>query len=131
MDEGAIVMLAAVLGGLIFGGMWRAGSLVSEGKGWSTIRRDVAISLLIGGANAILTLAVINLLGLGVLLGMATAVVIGATGLRALPEIKAAFLGYARRKIIGDDIALIQPKDPELDQQIRDLRQRQRQDPPL
>lgn len=131
LNQDALVMVLAVIGGLIFGGMWRAGSLASEGKNWSVIGRDAFISLLIGGANAILTLAVIKVLDLGVLLGMAAAAVIGATGVRALPEIRSALIGYAGRKVLGNDIALIMPKDPLLDEKARELRSRLDRDPPL
>lgn len=130
LNTDAVVMVAAVSGGLLFGGLWRAGSLASEGKAWVAIRRDAGISVLVAGANVVLTLAIIRVFDLGVLLGMAVAVVVGATGVRALPEIKAAFLGWARRKIIGDDIALVNPRNPDLDAKLRELGRPPR-DPPL
>lgn len=119
-----VAQVAAVLAGLTMGAMWRAGSLRSEGALWLAVRSDLAISGLIGGANAVLALALADWLNLSVLLTMALAVVVGATGLRALPEIKDALATVLRRKLLGDDVALIQPRNEEIADQVRRLREK-------
>lgn len=114
--------VAAVAVGLFFGAMWRAGSLHSEGKTWKAVRTDLVVSILIGGANAVLALALVDILGVGPLLAMAIGTVIGATGLRAMPEAKAALVGWATRRILGDNVALVQPPDPAIEEKIEALK---------
>jgi hypothetical protein len=118
--------IGAVIGGLILGAMWRAGSLRGDGKSWAMVRSDLGVSGLIGGANAVLTLALVQAFQMNVMFAMAIAVIVGATGLRALPEIKAGLIGYARRKLIGNDIAVVHPNDPDLDELVRKMRAKDR-----
>ena len=117
-----LVTVGAVVVGLVFGAMWRTGSFLSEGKTWKAIRADLLVSVLIGGANAILALALVDWLNVGLLFTMALGAVIGATGLRALPEARDALLGAARRKLLGDNVALIEPRDEQLDDQMDRLK---------
>lgn len=122
LNSDVLVTVGAVVIGLFFGAMWRTGSFLADGKAWIEIRSDLLISLLIGGANAVLTLALVEWLDLGLLFTMALGAVIGATGLRALPEIRDALMGAARRKLLADNVALIQPPDPDMDNKIEALR---------
>lgn len=117
-----IIKVAAVGGGLALGAMWRAGSMRAEGAAWGAVRSDLAISALIGGANAVLALALIQWSGMGVTAAMAIGVLVGATGLRALPEIKNLLYSAARHKLLGDNVALIQPNDPALNARVDELR---------
>lgn len=121
-ENDALVTVGAVIVGLVFGAMWRTGSFLNEGKAWTEIRSDLLVSLLIGGANAILTLALVDWLELGMLFTMATGAVVGATGLRALPEIRDAFIGAARRRLLEQNVALIEPEDADIDRKIERLR---------
>lgn len=113
--------VGAVIVGLIFGATWRTGSFLSDGKSWKEIRADLLISVLIGGANALLALALADWLDLSLLFTMALGAVIGATGLRALPELRDALLVAAKRKLLGDNAALIEPKDDAMDERIKHL----------
>lgn len=122
LHSDTLITIGAVVLGLVFGALWRTGSLISEGKTWGEIRIDWFVSLMIGGANAILTLALVDWLNLGLLFTMALGVVIGATGLRALPEIKDALMAAARRKLLSEGVAMVQPVDPALDEQVAALR---------
>lgn len=107
-----VVMVASIVSGLLLGAMWRAGSLRGEGQEWGPVRHDLMISALIGGANSVLAIALAEWLQLGVMSSMAVGVVIGATGLRALPEIRDAFIGMAKRKLLeNDNVVLIEPKE--------------------
>lgn len=111
--------VAAVSGGILLGMLWRAGSLVGEGRSWAAVRGDLIVSALIGGANAVLALTIVQVFDAPVMVAMTVGVIIGATGLRALPEIKAALMSAARRKLLGDNAILIQPANPEIDR-LRD-----------
>lgn len=122
ITEETVVRVAAVCIGLLFGAMWRAASLHSEGKTWREVRRDLVISALIGGANAVLALALVDWFDLGVLFAMAVGVVIGGTGLRALPEIRDALVGMLRRRLLGEDVALIQPRDDDMRNTVKQIR---------
>lgn len=123
LHDPMLVKAGAVLLGLAFGAMWRAGSLASEGKAWPKIRSDLGISALIGGANAVLTLSLVDLLKIGPLLAMGLGVIIGATGLRALPEIRDAVAAGLRRRLIGDDVIAINPRNDSLNELARQLDQ--------
>ena len=108
-----LIQIASVAGGLAFGAMWRAGSMRGDGKSWTAVRADLGISALIGGANAVLALALVELLHIGIASSMAVGVIVGATGLRALPEIKEMFVTVMKRKLLGgDDVVLINPPKP-------------------
>lgn len=117
-----LVTVGAVVIGLVFGAMWRTGSFLNEGKSWAEIRADLLVSLLIGGANALLTLALVDWLNLGLLFTMALGAIIGATGLRALPEIRDALIGAARRRLLADGVAMIQPQDADMSEKIERLK---------
>lgn len=119
-----LVTVGAVVTGLFFGAMWRTGSFITEGKTWREIRADWIVSVSIGGANTILTLALVDWLNVGMLFTMALGAIVGATGLRALPEIRDALMHAARRKLLGDNVALIEPKDDEMADQVERLKQR-------
>lgn len=114
--------VGAVVGGILLGMLWRAGSLRGEGRSWATVRGDLTVSALIGGANAVLALSIVQLFDLPVMFALGAGVLVGATGLRALPEIKAALMNAARRKLLGDDVGLIQPNNPAIDEAMRQLR---------
>lgn len=120
-NSDALITIGAVVLGLFFGAMWRTGSFISEGKSWPEIRSDWFISITIGGANAVLTLALVEWLSFGLMFTMAMGVVIGATGLRALPEIRAAFMEAARRRLLSDGVVVVQPKNKDLDETVRKL----------
>lgn len=119
-----LVKVGAVVGGILLGMLWRAGSLRGEGRSWASVRNDLGVSALIGGANAVLAMAIVQAFDTSVIFAMAAGVVIGATGVRALPEIKAAIVNAARRKLIGDDAVLIQPKNPAIDALVERLQAR-------
>lgn len=105
--------IAAVCSGIVLGAMWRAANLRSEGKTWSVVRSDLTISVLVGGANAVLALALVEWLDVGRIMAMGIGVMIGATGLRAVPEARDVLISALRRKLIGDDIVVLTPKDQE------------------
>lgn len=94
--------VVAVMGGLALGAMWRAGSLKSEGKDWAAVRSDMAVSVLIGGANAVVTLALVDYFGAGILFAMAIGVAVGATGVRVVPELRDAVWGLVKRRALAD-----------------------------
>lgn len=120
-DGHTILKTTAVLAGIGFGAMWRAGMLRSEGKSWVHVRSDLAVSGLIGGGNAILCLAIVELFGMGALLAMGVGVIVGATGLRALPAIRSTLINALQRWALGNNIALIQPDDPVLPVLVKKL----------
>ncbi len=130
MDGHFFLKTIAVLFGIGFGAMWRAGLLRSEGKPWVAVRGDLTISALIGGGNAVLSLGIVEIFGFGALLAMGTGVLFGATGLRALPTIKNAAIGMLQRWALGENVALISPKDPALDKLARDVDSLPPTDPP-
>ncbi len=122
INSDTLVTVGAVVVGLVFGAMWRTGSFLSEGREWREIRSDLLVSVLIGGANALLTLALVDMLNVGIMFTMALGAVIGATGLRALPEVKDALLNALRRKLLGEDVALINPRDGDMREKVDALR---------
>jgi len=122
VNSDTLVTVGAGVLGLFFGAMWRTGSFISEGKTWPEIRSDWFISITIGGANAVLTLALVEWLSFGLMFTMAMGVVIGATGLRALPELRAALMEAAKRRLLSDGVAMIQPKDSDINAKVKRLR---------
>lgn len=124
ISEDWIIRTSAVLVGLIFGAMWRAGSLKSEGKAWTTIKTDLLISVLIGGANAVLALALIDWLAVGPLFSMVVGVIVGATGLQTLPTVRDAVVEAARRRLLEQGIAMITPHDHKIEELLEELAQR-------
>ncbi len=91
----------AVTLGLVAGAMWRAGNLKSEGRDAASIRADLIVSALIGLANAVLALAIVDWMGVGILLAMVVGVLVGATGVRAIPEVRDLLVETLKRKL-GD-----------------------------
>ena len=122
-NNDAVVTVGAVIIGLVFGAMWRTGSFLSEGRAWREIRADLLISLLIGGANAILTLALVDWLDLDMLFTMALGAVVGATGLRALPEVRDSLIGAARRRLLSEGVVVVNPPDADMDEKLDRLRE--------
>lgn len=122
----ALIQAAAVVGGLALGAMWRAGSLRSEGRSWDTVRGDLAISAMIGGANAVLTLVLAQWMNAGVMVAMLLGVLVGATGIRAVPVARDALLDVLRRKLLADDKvreidpAVLPPKIEELARRLNE-----------
>lgn len=126
LHSDTIITVGAVVIGLFFGALWRTGSLLSERRPFKDIRTDWFISITIGGANAILTLALVEWLELNPLLTMGMGAVIGATGLRALPEIKDALMNMAARRLIGDNVTVMRTPlvpDDALREEMRDAGQ--------
>lgn len=122
VGEETIIRIIAVVTGLVFGAMWRAADLHHEGKSWREVRSDLAISAMIGGANAVLALALVDRADLSVLSAMAVGVIIGATGLRAVPKIRDVLFDIMRRRLLGDDVALIQPRDDAMRETLDQIR---------
>lgn len=85
--------------GLMLGWMARAGRMVGDNKPWSDIRRDLIVSLLIGGANGLLAGLVIWWLNLSYLPGLAVAFVCAFGGVQSLDQAAK----WARRQIINDE----------------------------
>lgn len=128
-DGDTFAKLLAVVAGLAFGAMWRVGSLRSERKEWVDVRADVFISTMIGGANAVMALAIVQYFGFNTLFSMAIGVVVGATGLRALPEIRAAIVGIVRKKLLEDTMLVVPPRpQPALDDLARQADEALRRD---
>lgn len=80
--------ILAVVIGLVLGAVWRAGSLKSEGKNWDSVWADLTISALIGGANAVMAMIIVDHFGASILISMGIGVLVGATGVRAIQEAK-------------------------------------------
>lgn len=70
--------------GLVLGWSARAGKLLGENKPWAAIRRDLLVSVLIGGANALLAAVVIAQFHLAFLPGVAVAFVCAFGGVQTL-----------------------------------------------
>lgn len=85
--------------GLMLGWMARAGRMVGDHKPWTEIRRDLLVSLLIGGANGLLAGLVIWWLKLSYLPGLAVAFVCAFGGVQSLDQAAK----WARRQIINDE----------------------------
>lgn len=85
--------------GLILGWMARAGRMVGDNKSWPEIRRDLVVSLLIGGANGLLAGLVIWWLKLSYLPGLAVAFMCAFGGVQSLDQA----VKWARRQIINDE----------------------------
>lgn len=102
LNDAMLVQTLSVCVGLSLGAAWRAGSLLNEGKTWKDVWRDLLVSIFIGGANAVLTIALADLVNIGPLLAMALGVLVGATGLRAVPEVKAVVVDLLKRRLTGD-----------------------------
>lgn len=96
------VTLAAIGVGLIAGAMWRAANLrESRNANWTTVQGDLLNSALAGLANAIAALFVTHWLGGGVLVALGVAMLIAATGVRALLWAQRSLDSYLRSKFGG------------------------------
>ena len=85
--------------GLILGWMARAGRMVGDNKSWPEIRRDLLVSLLIGGANGLLAGLIIWWLKLSYLPGLAVAFMCAFGGVQSL---ETAFK-WAMRQFVSDE----------------------------
>jgi hypothetical protein len=70
--------------GLIVGMLARAGRMVGENRASDEIWRDLVVSLLIGGANAVLAALLIHSFGLDYLKGLAVSVLCGFGGVKSI-----------------------------------------------
>lgn len=73
-----------VLSGLILGWMARVGRLVNSNSSWLEIRKDILVSLLIGGGNGLLATILIVSFGLNYLQGVGVAFLCAFAGVRSL-----------------------------------------------
>lgn len=110
LSDDWIVRTVAVIIGMAFGAMWRAGSLVGKGKSWPAIRSDLLVSLMIGGANAVLALTIAEWMDAGPLFSMSIGVLVGATGLHALPMIRDNLLETARKRLLDEGVSMLMPR---------------------
>ena len=103
LDNAMLVQTLAVCVGLMCGAMWRAGSLFNEGKPWRAVWVDLFVSAMIGGANAVLTVALADLTGVGPLLTMALASWSARPVCARFPEMKAVVVDLIKRRLTGGD----------------------------
>ena len=97
-------ILFAIGIGLVAGAMWRAGYLrETTAASWDRVNGDLLNSLLAGLANAIAALFVTHWLEGGVLIALGVAMLISATGVRALQWAQGALEDYLRSKFGGTD----------------------------
>lgn len=89
--------ILAVVIGLILGAVWRAGSIRSEGKNWDSVWSDLIISALIGGANAVMAMIIVDHFGTSILISMGIGVLVGATGVRAIQEAKEIAMNFVKK----------------------------------
>lgn len=87
--------------GLMLGWSARAGKMLGENKPWTMIRRDLFVSLLIGGANALLAAVVIAQFHLAYLPGVAVAFVCAFGGVQTLQ----AAVDWGWRQFVNDAAA--------------------------
>lgn len=73
-----------ILAGLILGWMARIGRMVSHNNTWKDIRRDLLVSLLIGGGNGLLAIVIISTFTLSYLQGVGIAFICAFAGVRTL-----------------------------------------------
>lgn len=87
------IMALALLVGLAAGVLWRAGDARKKGETWDGIRNDLAVSLLIGGANLIIAAIVVNISGLPPLYAIGVAMVVAGKGPDAMAWFERNFTG--------------------------------------
>jgi hypothetical protein len=92
------LILGAIGIGLLCGAMWRAGQLRQNRKTWPEVRDDLINSALAGGANAIAALFVVEWAQGGVLMALGAAMLVGATGIRAIQWAQRSADEYLRQK---------------------------------
>lgn len=78
--------------GLFMGWLARVARLVHENQGWTTIRKDILVSLLIGGANGLLAAIIISYFSLTYMQGVGVAFVVAFAGLKTLDSITRSVL---------------------------------------
>lgn len=101
MDGHFWARIIAVVVGLVLGAVWRAGSFRSEGKNWDTVWSDLIVSGLIGGANAVIAIIIVDYFGASVLISMGIGVLVGATGVRAVQEAREIFINFVKKMFDG------------------------------
>ena len=74
---------AVILIGLVFGAIARSGYLYNARQAWDDIRRDIVVSMLIGGLNFTIVIYLTGELGLTHLQALIVACVLAAGGARA------------------------------------------------
>ena len=79
-----LITIGIVLLGILFGAMWRAADIMNKGGDWLTVRKDLFVSCLAGGANAIMALGLIQYVQTGAVLSLVIAMLVGATGVRGV-----------------------------------------------
>lgn len=92
------LILGAIGIGLLCGAMWRAAQLRQNRKTWPEVRDDLINSALAGGANAIAALFVVEWAEGGVLMALGSAMLVGATGVRAIQWAQRSADEYLRQK---------------------------------
>lgn len=106
-------MLAIViLVGLPFGIMFRTARLIGERRPKAEIHRDLAVSALISGANFVLAAMVAVRLSLSYLEALLLAVIVAATGVKAILK----FSAWAWKRLIRDDVAEMQGEKRQAEQ---------------
>lgn len=95
------LILASIGIGLLCGAMWRAAQLRQIRKTWAEVRDDLINSLLAGGANAIAALFAVEWFDGGVLTALGIAMLVGATGIRAIQWAQRSADDYLRQKFGG------------------------------
>lgn len=84
--------------GMLLGWMARAGRMIGEEKSWAAIRRDLLVSLLIGGANGLIAALIIWRFDLEYLPGLAVIFVCVFGGVQTLETA----VGWLKRHIMRD-----------------------------
>lgn len=108
-------MLAIVIMvGLPFGIMFRTARMIGERKSKAAIQRDLIVSVLISGANFVLAAMIAVRLSLSYLEALLLAVVVAATGVKAIIK----FSTWAWRRLIRDDVAEMQGQKAQEDQRL-------------
>jgi hypothetical protein len=93
-----IEIIVALICGLLFGAMWRASDLLQKGNDWIMVRRDLLISCLAGGANAVIALGLISWFVTGPIMSMVIATLVSATGVRGVLWAQKIGLGILEQK---------------------------------
>ncbi len=87
--------------GILLGILFRTGWMIDKGEGWPAIRKDLFVSVLIGGANFALAAVIVQYLELSTLQALVAGVMVASTGVKAV--LGAA--GWAYRKLIADEVS--------------------------
>lgn len=81
------VWVTFILLGMILGWLARAGRMISQEHSWYDIKRDMLVSLLIGGGNGLLATIIIFWLGLNYLQGVGVAFICAFFGVKTLEAV--------------------------------------------